>query len=141
MSVSFPFEVRSSAIFGKVFRPVALVSFWSKMLNNWTEIPMIVDTGADYTLLPRYQIKNLGIDVERDCHTFETEGIGGSELVYVVPKHKIRLGEKEFSAPVGFLDRDNVPPLLGRQALLENIRVIFDNHKTIFELDTPMRKS
>ena len=133
MSVSFPFEVRPSAIFGKVFRPIALVSFWSKISNNWVEISTIVDTGADYTLLPRYQLKNPGVDIERDCQTFETEGIGGSELVYVLPNQKIWLGGKEFLAPIGFLDRDNVPPLLGRQALLENIRLVFDNHKTILE--------
>ena len=31
---------------------------------------MIVDTGADYTLLPRFLAEDLKIDLEKDCKVF-----------------------------------------------------------------------
>jgi predicted aspartyl protease len=133
MVLNFPFEKKPSAIFGSVFRPVATVSFWSKTFLRWSEITMVVDTGADYTILPRYWAKNLGVNLHKEATVYTTSGVGGETKSYFLKSWKIKLGEKEMVIPMGFLDRDNVPPLLGRQALLENIRVIFDNHKTIFE--------
>lgn len=38
---------------------------------------MIVDTGADYTLLPRFMAEKLGINLEKDCKDFTTFGVGG----------------------------------------------------------------
>lgn len=133
MNLSFPFEKRPSTIFGQVHRPIAVVSFWSKKISGWAEIPMIVDTGADYTLLPRYQSQNLGVNLEKDCQLFTTQGIGGSENVYLQKSSRAKLGDKEFTIPLGFLDRDNVPPLLGRQDFLELISVTLDKHITVFD--------
>lgn len=133
MEVSFPFEKRTSSIFSVVWRPVALIEFRSITDPTvWTTIRMIVDTGADYTLLPRSYAKALGVNLERDCKPFETLGIGGHEVVYVYPRIKIRLGDWENEVPVGFLDRDAVPALLGRQQCLEALSVLLENHTTIF---------
>lgn len=135
MEVNFPFEKRSSSIFGTVWRPVALVEFRS--LTDpaiWTTIRMIVDTGADYTLLPRSYAKALGVNLERDCKPFETLGIGGHEVVYVHPRITVRLGAWEAEVPVGFLERDAVPALLGRQQCLEALSVLFEKHTTIFRV-------
>lgn len=135
MEIGFPFERRPSSIFGVVWRPVALVEFCSLVDTNiWTTIRMIVDTGADYTLLPRSYAKALGVNLERDCKPYETLGIGGHEVVYVHPRIKVRLGTWEAEVTVGFLDRDAVPALLGRQQCLEALSVLFENHTTIFRV-------
>src|SRR3990167_9523541 len=109
MIVSFPFEKRQSRIFAEVYRPMATVSFWSQKINGWVEVSMIVDSGSDYTLLPRYQAKNLGVNLEKECQPFLTDGVGGSETVYLLKNWRLKLANKELSAPVGFLDRDNIP--------------------------------
>lgn len=93
---------------------------------------MIVDTGADYTLLPRYLSFELGVDLAKDCERHRTGGVGGEEYVYLYRGQKVRLGRWDKAIPVGFLARDDIPPLLGRQAFLEEFRVIFENRKTIF---------
>lgn len=132
MEVRFPFEKRTSTIFGTVWRPVALVEFRSiSDTEVWTTIRMIVDTGADYTLLPRSYARALGINLEQACQSFETLGIGGKEMVLVHPRVRVRLGEFEADVPVGFLDRDMVPALLGRQKFLEALSVTLENHTTI----------
>ena len=132
MELKFPFEITSSGIFGPVARPIAKVDFWSDLSSNWVEIVMLVDSGADYTLLPKFYAEDLGIDLEKDCQAYPTFDIGGSETVYVLKNIKVKLGEWGFNIPVGFLERDNVPPLLGRQNFLEDFKITFFKHTTSF---------
>lgn len=127
MAVKFAFRVEKSTILGKIHRPVAQVFFWSKADKKWTEIWMIVDTGADYTLLPRFMANNLGVELEKDCRIFTTFGIGGDERVYFLPKIKARVGNWERIIPVGFLERNEIPPLMGRHLFLETFESLFSS--------------
>lgn len=125
MVLKFAYKEERSCILGKIFRPVAQVFFWSDKKGKWSEIWMIVDSGADYTLLPRFMADELGVDIKRDCKIFSTYGIGGRERVYFLPKVKIKLGEWERIIPVGFLERNEVPPLLGRHLFMETFETVF----------------
>lgn len=133
--LKFAFEKSSSDIFGSVWRPVAKVGFWSRKIKGWVDVIMIVDTGADYTILPRFYALDLGINIHKDCTSYQTFGIGGSERVYLLKNAKVKLGKWERFVPIGFIDRDDIPPLLGRQEFLEIFKVILANHTIAF--DTP----
>lgn len=137
MALNFPFEKVPSPIFGTVYRPVAWVSFWSKTKIEWIGMWMIVDSGADYTLLPRYMSAYLGISLKNDCQSFATFGVGGKETVFLYKKVKIKLGTWDLTAPIGFLEKDDIPPLLGRQGFMEKFATLFFNHKTIFSDKPP----
>lgn len=132
MKISFPYEVEPSQIFGVVKRPIAQVSFWSEKRKRWLNYTLIVDTGADYTLLPYSAAFDLGVDLERDCREYKTFGIGGSENVYLVKGFKIKLGKRELKIPLGFLSRDDIPPLLGREECLNKFAVLFSGYVTLF---------
>lgn len=132
MEIKFPFEIKSSGIFGTIRRPMAKIDFWSKLSKNWVEIIMLVDSGADYTLLPKFYAEDLGINLEKDCQIHSTFGIGGSECVYILRKIKVKLLNWKFAIPIGFLERDNIPPLLGRQNFLENFKIVFFRYTTVF---------
>lgn len=133
MVIKFPFEKVQSPILGIIRRPVAEVLFQRKITGKWRAVWMIIDSGADYTLLPRFMAKRLEIDVERECQVFHTTGIGGTEKVYFLPKMTVRLGELERIVPIGFLDRNEVPPLMGRHLFMETIETYFaSNHITYF---------
>lgn len=93
---------------------------------------MLVDTGADYTLLPHVYASHLGIRLDRDGHAFDTMGIGGSERVYLVRRWPMQLGPWRREIPLGFLTRNDIPPLLGRQTCLETFKLIFFGHRTTF---------
>lgn len=125
MVLKFAFRTGKSSILGKIYRPVAQVFFWSKATHSWIEIWMIVDTGADYTLLPRFIARDLGINLEKDCKTFTTFGIGGGERVYFLPKTRVKLGMWERTIPVGFLERNEIPPLMGRHLFFETFEARF----------------
>lgn len=126
MKVSFPYEEKPSTLFGKVKRPVAQVKFWSEKFKKYIEYIMLVDTGADYTLLSKHVSIELGINLKKDCVTLLTSGIGGKELVYFVKKGiKIQLGNIEKTILIGFIRRTDIPPLLGRESCLNDLDVRF----------------
>ena len=131
MVLKFPFRVEKSSILGLIHRPVAQVFFWSNREKVWTEIWMIVDTGADYSLLPRFMARELKIDLETECKIFSTYGVGGKERVYFLPKIKVKLGKWERIIPVGFLERNEIPPLLGRHLFLETFETVFSSNHTV----------
>lgn len=131
MAVKFSFRTEKSTILGKIHRPVAQIFFWSYLDREWIETWMIVDTGADYTLLPRFMADNLGVDLEKDSKRFTTYGIGGAERVYFFQKLKVRLGPWERFIPVGFLERNEIPPLMGRHLFMETFETLFSSSHTV----------
>lgn len=131
MGLSFSYEKEKSSLFGDVYRPYAQVFLFSKVKDRWYETWMIVDTGADYTLLPHYFLRALGINAKTDCRLFKTSGIGGEERVYYFPNLKVKLGEWERDIPVGFLERSNIPPLLGRHQFLETFETRFSRQRVV----------
>lgn len=140
MPLKFPYKKEKSPILGIIHRPMAQVFFWSEKGKYWNEVWMIVDTGADYTLLPRFLAEDLKIDLEKDCKVFFTQGIGGSERVYFLPKIRVKLGNWERIIPVGFLKRNEVPPLMGRQLFLETFETLFSSEHTVtFSQKKPAR--
>ena len=131
MKISFPYEEKPSLIFKTIKRPMVKVDFWSKKSSSWIEYSLLADTGADYTILPYHVAPELGVDLKKDCRQFLTSGVGGTEKVYLTNKGlKMRIGNVEKAIPAGFLERENIPPLLGREACLNHFDVRFFHFKT-----------
>ena len=105
MPVTFRFQEIRSQLFGKIYRPVALVDFKHKTSDIWIPVLMIIDTGADYSILPRVYARPLGIDLTSDCSEHETRGIGGSERLFLYHGQFVRLDKHKRTIPIGFLDR------------------------------------
>lgn len=129
MAVTFPFENVGSNAFGKIFRPVAKVTL-ADAISVW----MIVDTGADYTIIPRHFSQKLKISLENDCQKDVTFGVGGSQTIYFL-KSKIpaKIGNIERTIPLAFFDTNEVPALLGRLGFLETFTTeFFKNHTVTF---------
>lgn len=134
MPVTFKFKEYPSRIFGNVRRPVAEVFFQHQKDKSWQPITMLVDSGADYTLLPYFLAYPLGINLITDCKLIHTQGVGGTSKVYLFKKKvKVKLGEFRRQIPIGFLANDYIPPLLGRQEFLETFKVVFDKFIVYFE--------
>lgn len=134
VSISFPFKEEISPIFGKIRRPVAQVSFKRKKDNTWRSIAMLIDTGADYTLLPHFLSAPLDINLNRDCKVIYTQGVGGkSKVLLLKDRIEVKIGELHRKIPLGFLESDYIPPLLGRHEFLETFKVVFEKFNTTFE--------
>jgi predicted aspartyl protease len=131
MSLKFNFRVEKSALLGTIHRPVAQIYFWSEKGSYWTEVWAIVDTGADYTMLPRFLSEDLQIDLERDCKVYTTFGVGGIQRSYFLPHITAKLGSWTRKIPIGFLDSDEVPPLMGRHLFLETFETHFSRNRAV----------
>src|SRR3989338_1018767 len=126
MDVKFAFEKGGKNIFGEIYRPIAKVSFKSPQKNLWTDTWMVIDTGADFTILPRYLAKDLGISLENDCSIDSTFGVGGEQTLYLLSnKITIRMGNIEKQGPIAFLDNNDVPALMGRLGFIETFDTTF----------------
>ena len=131
MRVPFRFIGRTSL--GQIWRPYVVVNALTRDGSEWIPIEMIVDTGADYTLLPKRYADIIGIDVNVDCRPETTVGVGGVETVHLYESLRLKVGKWESRVPMGFLERHDVPALMGRLGCIEAMRVCFGKRVVSFE--------
>lgn len=131
--ISSPFQFRGSGYLGPIYRPYLVVELSSSKIDEWIPVEMIVDTGADYCLLPKKYAQILRIDLFKECFLKETLGIGGKEKVYLYKNLYARINNWERKIPVGFLSKDHIPALLGRLQCLEVLKLLMENHITKLE--------
>lgn len=129
----FPFRRIGKEYLGIIYRPYVYAFLKHTKDEEWFPVEMIADTGADYTLLPRRYADLLGIDLNTDCIAQTSAGIGASETVYLYKGLIIKIESFKKEIPVGFLERDDIPALLGRLGMIEALRVIFEKFATTFE--------
>lgn len=133
--LSSPFSFRGDGYLGKIYRPYIQILISSNKINEWIPTEMIVDTGADYTLFPKRYAQLLGINFNKDCREEETQGVGGKEKIYLCKKNiLIKFGAFKKQIPVGFLNSDNIPSLLGRLQALEILTLIMKDKTILFEI-------
>lgn len=133
MSITFQFKEETSPLFGTIRRPIAHTLLKHISMTIWQPVTMIVDTGADYTLLPRFLASLLGITLTSDCRKIANQGVGGSTTVYLIKqKIVVKIGSYARNVPLGFLINDYIPPLLGRQEFFETFRVVFEKYQVTF---------
>ena len=89
---------------------------------------MLIDTGADYTLIPRYTATLLGLDLEAGV-THTAEGVGGKHQTILLQNVRVKVGEFERKIPVGVVS--GIPPLMGRHLFFETFSVLFDKRRAI----------
>ena len=96
---------------------------------------MVVDSGADFTILPRYLSEDLEISLEHDCIKDTTAGVGGEQAIYLCKERiKAKLGHYERNVPLAFFDSNEVPALLGRLGFLEKFNTEFlKSHVVVFK--------
>lgn len=131
---SSPFSFKGEGYLGKIYRPYIQVLITSGKIDEWIPTEMIVDTGADYTLLPRRYAELLLINLKKECKEDRTYGVGGQEIIYLCKKGiSIKIGDFEKEIPVGFLNRDNIPALLGRLQIIEILKLTLENRIVTLE--------
>jgi len=103
--------------------PVAYVTLRHPATGvSLSDVPMLIDTGADVTLLPHEYVERLGIE-STDDEAYEVQGFDGeSKLVQMVQLEMIFLGRK-FSGQ--FLLSDQSMGIIGRN-ILNTVSILFD---------------
>jgi hypothetical protein len=93
-----------------------------KHQNRQRQLKMLVDSGADFSLMPKQLGLDLGYQVGEEEVMAKGEGIGG-EVNYVLRKIEISINDRTFIAPIAWLQTEDVAEiLLGREVVFD----IFD---------------
>ncbi len=87
-----------------------------------TDIPMLIDTGADATLIPSSAVEQLGIEAEEDAD-FEVQVFDGEIKRLKLAKLELYLLGKKFAGEYLLIDRSI--GILGRN-ILNNVRILLD---------------
>lgn len=132
MKVTFRYEYLGKGPFGEFHRPIAKVSLHSPSVDQAVDIWMIVDTGADFTIVPQHFSEKLRISLEKDCIKDTTFGVGGAQSIYFLKEPLVaKIGDITRKIPLGFFDNNEVPALLGRLGFLETMDVEFLKSKQV----------
>lgn len=115
--VTFKYD---SVIDGEVNRhPVCIVTFNND--EGPVKLKMLVDSGADITLLPKWAGEML------DLKKTELKYIGGigGRVGYYINYINAELAGKKITMPVAWSTQDTVPLLLGRQGVFDKFTITF----------------
>ena len=85
---------------------------------------MLIDSGADLTIIPRGHGGSLGFDIEPATEIQNASGVKG-EVPLMLRRVPMRIGPHEFEANVGWADDDGVPLILARQDVFDRFDVAF----------------
>lgn len=131
---SFKYQEEKSSLFGTIKRPLVELEVFSKKLQKWLAFKgVLADTGADICLLPRF----MGILLVDDITTGIYKRIRGvapnTFLNGFIHDLKIKIADKEFTAPIFIADSEDVTPIFGRVRALDIFKVCFDGNSTNIE--------
>ncbi len=111
---------------GENFDPSAPVAFVT-LRNPVTgvmlpDVPMLIDTGADATLLPASAVEKIGVEIEADSD-FEVQVFDGETKRLPLAKLELFFLDKKFAGEYLLIDRPI--GILGRN-VLNSLRLVFD---------------
>lgn len=126
----FPYREEPSKAFGRIARPVVEV-FLRGQTGEWFKVFPYADSGADFSLFPKGICKLLGLQLKAGQRSL-IQGVSGKPMVIYLHRVEMRIGEKSFSARVGFAVSERMPYLLGRLDVLEHFDIRFEKDRVCF---------
>jgi predicted aspartyl protease len=95
-----------------------------------SDVPMLMDTGADATLLPLESVEQLGLEVDENI-LFEVQGFDGETKFVKTVKLELVFLKKKFAGQ--FLLIDQPIGILGRN-ILNSLTIVFDGPRGKWEV-------
>lgn len=132
---SFKYQEEKSSLFGIIKRPLVEIEIYSNKSKNWISFKRVLaDTGADICLLPRFMGNLVVKDITAGIYKRIRGVVPNTFLNGFIHNLKIKIIEKEFTAPVFIADSEDVTPIIGRAKALDLFKACFDgNYANIVE--------
>jgi predicted aspartyl protease len=111
--------------------PIAIVTILSPHTGaNVSDVAMLIDTGADVTLLPRERVSHL-VDVDQLREHYDLQAFDGTRSTAPVVQLELQLLGKSFRGQ--FLLTDGEHGILGRN-ILNSLAITFDGPAQTWDL-------
>jgi Aspartyl protease len=116
---------------GGLVRPVMPLRV--AVANQWVDASVLVDSGADITILDAELAEDLGLTLEDGAHAVIRGATGHDQDVYF---HQVQLtvGPISYGARVAFTRRAEPYGLAGQLGLFDQFHISFDRRAEEFEL-------
>jgi hypothetical protein len=89
------------------------------------KLSMLVDSGADISIIPKWTGEDLGLKVDENDYIEKAEGVNGT-VDYVIKNLTFNIDGHVFKAPVGWVQTEDVEDiLLGREVVFDLFDVEF----------------
>lgn len=124
----FFFRTYKVTALGQIRVPVGIVTLTN--MENSIVLEMLIDTGADISLVPKSIGTYLGFRKEQNEKGTTITGIGGTVRIFYRPL-TMKLGRWEFQTTVGWAENDDAPLVHGRFGVLNRFKVEFLNETSI----------
>jgi len=106
-----------------------------KTPEGYKVLGFLVDTGADFTMLPFTVADALGVDIQNAPEMIVT-GIRREEVRARLAEVTVRIGEMEVELPCLYCMKEDTPYLLGRMGLFQRFNIAFDNRRKRIVLES-----
>lgn len=132
MDLNFPYKDEKSDVFGDIKRPRIEVEVFSTKKDRWIWLDeVLVDTGADFSVLPRFIGSVLVEDITKGKYVEIKGVVPGVKLIAYIRDFKIKIGNNKFVAPVAIADSDDVPAIFGRVGGLDLFNATFSKGRIV----------
>lgn len=128
--MKFGYLEKESRVVGSILKPLIEIEIFSKNELWYGLDEVLVDSGADITLIPKYIGEEIVNEIKSGEKAF-LRGISPVELIVYIHKLKIKVAGKEFEAKVAIADSDEVPSVLGRFGALDLFDATFSRGKEL----------
>ncbi|MFH1562048.1 MAG: hypothetical protein ABIF11_01320 [Nitrospirota bacterium] len=123
MCIEFPLLKKITHL-GIVADPKVTISVLTK--SGYRFFSFILDSGADCTMLPRYEAEHIGIDLSL-CPKYHSTKIEGQGITCYGAKITVKIRQDLFPIRCLFSEKDTTPYLLGKMDIFDKYNIIFDN--------------
>lgn len=130
--IEFPGKEIYVPQFGPIWKPYATIKLMSE--KSTFSCQMLVDSGADISLIPHNLGEELGFELET-TEISEIRGVGDAVVPYVIKKIGMSIGKHTFEPRIGWALVEEVPLILGRLDVFDRFNVFIKQNqkKVIFE--------
>ena len=122
MSIEFPIILKRTR-FGII--PDCLIRVDVLTKRGYQTMQFILDTGADFTMLPHHMAKLMNIDFKK-CPQGVSYGIEGEGVRIFMSPIQIKIDHVECKVRCLFSEKEDTPYLLGRADILSIFKFTYD---------------
>ena len=125
MSIQFPLSDVNTKL-GVIPTPLLIIPVLTKF--GYQSYQFLFDTGADFTMLPRYMAEDIGTNL-KTLPQARSYGIEDRGIVVFIGHLTVKFAAEELSIRCLFSEKDTTPFLLGRMDIFSHFNVHFDNRR------------